>query len=166
MGAPPTCSEAAKEQRDNMRAIKFDHASKALLFAAVATALLTSGSVFAQGVGAMSTPQDDETPGAASVTVAYGHLFESDTDNGGNVSRDNAMIDIRSRSAINEDMGFTVVGGYEFAGYDFGGALSPARFSESVGPFVLLILASVGINRAASLARAVRSQLPPCECAR
>jgi hypothetical protein len=118
-----------------MRAIKFDQVSKALLFAAVATVLLTSGSVFAQGVGAMSTHQDDEKPGSASVAVGYGHLFESDTDNNGNVSRDNASIDIRNRSAINENMGFTVVGGYEFAGYDFGGAVSPAGGSNGAGTF-------------------------------
>jgi len=88
-------------------------------------ALLTSGSAFAQGVDAMITESHHQTGDATGVEVQYGHLFESDTDNGGNITRDSASLNINHRMRISENTGVTLAGGYQLSAYDFSGAPSP-----------------------------------------
>lgn len=90
-----------------------------------ALALLASGSAFAQGVDAITTTSHHQTSDPTSVEVEYGHLFESNTDNGGNVERDGASLSLRHRIKVSENTGLTLMGGYQLSAYDFAGAPSP-----------------------------------------
>jgi len=106
-----------------------------LMAAAVAgLLLLASGTAFAQGVDSFGTQHD--TPDANSVQLQYGHLFEADTDNNGNVSRDTASLVLTHRAQLNENWGFTVMGAYGLSAYDFGGAPNPGNgASNGAGTF-------------------------------
>jgi hypothetical protein len=61
----------------------------------------------------------------------YGHLFESETDNGGKVERDTASLSVGHRFMVAEDVGLTIQGGYHLSVYDFSGS----ALSNGTGAF-------------------------------
>ena len=97
----------------------------------VALSLLVSGPAFAQGFDALATEHHRDTQDATAVEVQYGHLFESEQDNGGNVTRNGAALNLRHRLKLTDNTGLTLFGGYQLSAYDFAG--SP--FSPGSGGF-------------------------------
>lgn len=93
--------------------------------------LLMNGSAFAQGFDALATEHHRATPDATSIEVQYGHLFESEQDNGGNMTRNGAALNLRHRLKLTDTTGLTLFGGYQLSAYDFAG--SP--FSPGSGGF-------------------------------
>jgi hypothetical protein len=98
--------------------------------------LLVSGQAFSQGFDAFGAQAHHDTPDPTSAQVQYSHLFETNTNNKGNVSRDNASLVLTHRAQLNEEWGFTVMGAYELSAYDFGGSPNPGNgASRGAGTF-------------------------------
>lgn len=105
-------------------------------FGITAVTIVASGPALGQGVDVPIATSHVETTSPTVVTFDYGHAFETDTDNNGNLSRNNASFDLRHRIALNQDLGITIAGGYQLSAYDFSGAANPTNgASNGAGSF-------------------------------
>lgn len=86
---------------------------------------LFGGSAWAAGFDVPVTEHHHKTAKSTSVEVQYAHQFESNTDNRGNVTRDNAIFNLRHRFSLNDNTGFTLLTGYQLSAYDFSGSATP-----------------------------------------
>lgn len=107
-----------------------------ILILGVALALLVNGPIFAQGFDVPVTKHHAATTDSSSVEVQYGHLFETNTDNGGNVSRNTASLALKHRIGMSDNLGLTLQGGYQLSAYDFSGSPNPGNgASQGAGNF-------------------------------
>jgi hypothetical protein len=94
-----------------------------------AITLFASGTAVSQDVDVPFTRTGDDAKTHA--VAQYSHLFESDTDKGGKVERDNASLTVGHRFGIAEDVGLTIQAGYHLSVYDFSGS----SLSQGTGAF-------------------------------
>lgn len=101
---------------------------KSLPAIAFAFAVLASSPGFSQGVDVPATrlPENATT----SIDASYGHLFQANMDDGGEVERDSASLALSHRIKLSDDLGLSLQGGYQLSSYDFSGSSSAFRWEN------------------------------------
>ena len=79
----------------------------------LAACLAPAGPALSQGVDVPITRP--RTAADSHIEVQYGHLFETNTNNGGNVERDTASLTASPRFALSDTVGFSLQGAYHLA---------------------------------------------------